>query len=104
VKYRILKHPEYDEWFKKEPIKSKVQIEKRLNKIENEGYFGHIKDLDEDLFEIKFSDGRRIYYIYIQDKNILLLIGGNKNGQSQDINKARNIYTKIITNAKNRKK
>lgn len=37
------------------------------------------------------EDGRRVYYVYLQDEEILLLLGGNKNGQSYDINQAKKI-------------
>jgi len=46
------------------------------------------------VWELKFNDGRRIYYACIPDKNLLLLLGGNKNGQDKDIEKAKNIFIK----------
>ena len=61
-----------------------------------EGHFGHKKDLNKDLHELKFNDGRRIYYTIIPEKSMLLLLGGNKNGQNKDIKKARTILNEII--------
>lgn len=65
--------------------------------IAKDGYFGNHKYLDEeDLWELKFNDGRRIYYVIIDETEVVLLYGGNKNGQSKDIKKASNILRKIV--------
>lgn len=93
-KFAVYKLPEYVEWFENESPKSRLQIESRLFKIEEEGHFGNHKDLKGDLWELKFNDGRRIYYILIPENNVLLLLGGNKNGQSKDISYARKILRK----------
>lgn len=77
--YCILQTPEYP--------RSQVQINKRLLMIKYNGYFGDHKS-------ISFYDERRIYYAYIPEKKILLLLGGNKNGQSKDVSKAKAIYLK----------
>jgi putative addiction module killer protein len=86
--------PQYNEWFQKQTEKSKFQIEKRLDNIKTEGHFGHVRDLHDGLIEIKFNDGRRIYYTVIPINNIILLLGGSKNGQDSDIRKAKNLITK----------
>lgn len=94
MRYRILKTPEYQNWLKKETPKSKVQIASRLASIEMEGYFGNHKDLGDYVWELKWTGGRRIYYAYIPETRILLLLGGNKNGQSKDIAQAKKILRK----------
>jgi hypothetical protein len=43
---------------------------------------------------LRWKEGRRIYYAYIPEKKILLLLGGNKNGQDKDVSKAKAIYLK----------
>lgn len=93
-RYEVYRTPEFDEWFEEERPKSRFQIEQRIKKIEDEGYFGNYKFLKDELWELKFNDGRRIYYVYIPENNVLLLLGGNKNGQDKDIAKAKNIYNK----------
>lgn len=103
TEYTISDLEEYREWFETQTRKSKRQIFKRLENIESEGHFGHFRNLDkagDGLHELKFNDGRRIYYIIIPIANVILLLGGNKNGQDKDIKKARN----IIKEAKNRAK
>lgn len=92
--YEVFSTPEFDEWFEEERPKSRFQIEARIKKIEDCGYFGHHKFLKDEIWELKFNDGRRIYYVIIPKSNILLLLGGNKNGQDKDISKAKNIYIK----------
>ncbi len=63
--FKIYSLSKYEEWFKTQTEKSKVQIEKRLDMIKQDGHFGHIRNLSDDLFELKFNDGRRIYYTII---------------------------------------
>lgn len=100
--YRIILTEEFHEWLNQETPKSRYQIDARLAKIRLDGYFGTHKSvthletgpLKNQIWELKFNDGRRIYYAYIPEKNILLLLGGNKNGQSKDITKAKNIFVK----------
>jgi|694.fasta_scaffold22193_3 putative addiction module killer protein len=100
--FKIYVLPKYDEWFQSQTEKSKVQIENRLDRIKQDGHFGHIRDLGDNLFELKFNDGRRIYYTIIPVNNIILLLGGNKNGQDNDIRKAKNSLQKAKENAKKR--
>ena len=100
--FTVYSLPKYEEWFQDQTEKSKLQIEKRLDMIKREGHFGHIRDLGDDLFELKFNDGRRIYYIIIPVNNVILLLGGCKNGQDSDIRKAKNSIQKAKENAKKR--
>ena len=53
--FTVYSTTEYDEWFNNEPPKSKLQVQDRLFRVIVEGHFGHIKDLDNDLLEIKFN-------------------------------------------------
>lgn len=93
--YKIYKTEEYDDWLLRETKKSRFQIAKRLEKIETEEHFGTIKEnLVEGVNELKWVNGRRIYYAYIPVDEIILLLGGNKNGQSQDITQAQKILKK----------
>lgn len=96
TKYIIYETKEYREWLDEEPLKSKRQILIRILRIEEEGYFGCHKYLErEDIWELKFNDGRRVYYVTAPESKVILLLGGNKNGQSKDIKRAANIFKKI---------
>ena len=39
----------------------------------------------------------RLYYAEIPEKEILLLLGGNKNGQDKDIRQAKKIFNKYVS-------
>ena len=97
--YSIHRSPEFCCWYDEQTEKSKVQIDDRLSKIQEDGYFGVLKSVDEkdEVWELKWKNGRRVYFAYIPEKQILLLLGGNKNGQDKDIRKAKNIYKKHTT-------
>ncbi len=94
--YRIHRVPEFREWFDEQTEKTKVQVDDRLSKIQDEGHFGDHKSVseDDDVWELKWKNGRRVYYSYIPEKKILILFGGNKNGQEKDIRKAKSLYKK----------
>lgn len=94
MRYRIFKTPEYQAWLEDEVPKARVQIAARLERIETEGYFGNHKDLGDNIWELKWAGGRRVYYAYIEELCILLLLGGNKNGQSKDITQSKKILRK----------
>ena len=68
----------------------------RLSHIQDEGYFGDHKDVREDVWELRWKNGRRVYYAYIPEMKILLILGGNKNGQGKDIRKAKKILQKHV--------
>lgn len=80
-----------------ETAKSQVQILGRISRIREEGYFGDYKKVDDLVWELRWKCGRRIYYAHIPEKKILLLLGGNKNGQSKDIRQAKKILHENIT-------
>ena len=89
---KVARTPEFKEWFDKQTEKTKAQIDARLKNIELFNYFGDHKPLGEDLLELKWKNGRRVYYsLILKEELTLVLLGGNKNGQSKDIKKARKI-------------
>ena len=90
---------EYNKWYESLRPKEKAQIAKRLYNIEEYGHFGLVKDLGDFLMELKWINGRRIYYSILQDQNgelTLLVLGGNKNGQDTDIKVAKKILKRYI--------
>lgn len=95
MKINIKKTADYENWFIKETIKSQYQIEKRLSKIKNDGHFGDFKYLDGDLYELRWKNGRRIYFAFLSNPNILLLLGGLKNDQKKDISRSKKMLRKI---------
>ena len=95
-KYRILKDPEFDDWMMLRTKKERLQIHERLDKIATEGHFGDHKSVTDDnsVWELRWENGRRVYYSYLPKTTILILLGGNKNGQKKDITKTTNILSK----------
>lgn len=95
--YVILKSVEYKAWLIKQCKKAVVQIEERLDNVELKGHFGDHKPLDKQiwLWELRWKNGRRIYYFrYISGTKIWLLLGGHKNDQKKDIRKAKHFLEK----------
>jgi putative addiction module killer protein len=90
---------EFRDWFNEQTEKAKVQMDDRLSKIQDEGYFGDHKSVcdDDEVWELKWKNGRRVYFAYIPEKKILVLLGGNKNGQDKDIHKAKSLYKKYTS-------
>jgi len=91
----------------KEPVKEwmlsldtsvRVKIIKRLERI-YDGNFGDFKQIENNLYELKFKLGKgyRIYYTIQGNKIILLLNAGDKSQQSKDILKAKE-YLKELKN------
>ncbi|MBI3508602.1 MAG: type II toxin-antitoxin system RelE/ParE family toxin [Chlamydiia bacterium] len=102
--YQVSKDPSFDEWLHNQPECVQVQVLKRLLKIEMYGHFGDHRSVSDyekghlknAVWELRWANGKRVYYAYIPEKRILLLLGGNKNGQDQDISEAKNIFLKAI--------
>jgi len=65
-------------------------------RIEN-GNFGDFKQLCGNLFELRFffTGDLRIYYAIQQEKVILLLNGGDKSSQKNDLAKATQILDRL---------
>lgn len=87
-------------WLESLSDKEQSQVKARLNRILVHNHFGDAKILGGGLSELKWKNGRRIYFSIIERKIILLLIGGNKNGQDKDIKNARFLigkYTQFET-------
>jgi putative addiction module killer protein len=97
--YQICRVPEFRDWMDEQNEKTKIQVDDRLSRIQDEGHFGDHKSVSEShaIWELRWKNGRRVYYAYILEKQVLVLLGGNKNGQDKDINKAKSLYKKYTT-------
>ena len=91
--YTIIFSSAYEEWFFNQPEKYKAHIAGKLDNIKYKDHFGDHKLIDStnNLWKLRWRNGRRMYFVYLSKQEILLLLGGNKNGQSQNIKKAKNI-------------
>ena len=63
----------------------------RLKRIEETGNFGDCKSVGNGIFEIriKYGCGYRIYYTFENNELVILLCGGDKSTQQDDITKAK---------------
>ncbi len=96
--YFIEKTNEFDKWLRKlKDLKAKSKILFRIQKIENDGHFGDNKSVGEGIREIRinYSKGYRVYFKEKDRKIIILLVGGNKSSQMNDIKKAIEIWKKL---------
>jgi len=78
------------EWLKqlRDPI-AKVQIVKRINRLE-QGNFGDHRFCREGVWELRVDTGAgyRLYYARAGEQIVLLLCGGDKRTQDADIDRA----------------
>jgi len=96
--YLIEKTIEFDKWLRKQnDLRAKAKILFRLQKLENEEYFGDCKPVGNGISELKinYAKGYRIYFKEIDGKIIILLIGGDKSTQQKDIEKSNEIWNKL---------
>ncbi len=78
-------------WLKKlKDIQGKVSILRRIDRIKS-GNFGDYKHVGDRVYElrIKTGPGYRIYYTMRDEVVVILLIGGDKSSQNNDIAKAK---------------
>jgi putative addiction module killer protein len=78
-------------------LKAKAKILFRIQKLENEEHFGDCQPVGNGINELKinYAKGYRIYFKETNGKIIILLLGGDKSTQQNDIEKANEIWNKI---------
>ncbi|MTJ07528.1 MULTISPECIES: type II toxin-antitoxin system RelE/ParE family toxin [unclassified Anabaena] len=84
----------FDNWFDfLRDRRAKAKIRARLDRVED-GNLGDCKSVGEGVFELRidYGPGYRIYFGQEGSKIILLLCGGDKNTQIQDIRKAKEYW------------
>lgn len=84
-------------WLKKlKDVKGKVSILRRVERMKS-GNFGDYKSLGDEISEIRIptGPGYRVYYTKRGDEIIVLLVGGDKSTQSDDIAKAKHLVKEL---------
>jgi putative addiction module killer protein len=93
----IRQHPRFQTFFGE--IKDEVTKAKLIVSIERlaAGNPGKAKSVGEGVWELKieYGPGWRIYYTRVGNKILMLLTGGSKNGQQQDIEVAKQLAREI---------
>ncbi|KAF3887029.1 MULTISPECIES: type II toxin-antitoxin system RelE/ParE family toxin [Nostocales] len=74
-------------------IQARAKIRNRLKRVES-GNLGNYRSVGEGVCELKvdYGPGYRVYFGQIGTTIVLLLCGGDKSTQEQDINKAREYW------------
>ncbi|MCH7410626.1 type II toxin-antitoxin system RelE/ParE family toxin [Belliella sp. DSM 111904] len=69
----------------------------RIQKLENDEHFGDCEPVGDGIRELKvnFAKGYRVYFKEKNGKIIILLLGGDKSTQQNDIKKAKAIWEKL---------
>jgi len=94
----IEKTIEFDKWLRKlKDLKAKAKILFRIQKLEYDGHFGDCKPIGNGIKELRvnFAKGYRVYFKEKDGRIIILLIGGDKSSQQNDIRKAKEIWNKL---------
>lgn len=89
----IQKTDTFNRWLDKLRDKpARLAIQMRINRLKI-GMFGDCKNVGEKVFELRIDCGQgyRVYFMNNGAEIILLLCGGNKSTQQQDIQKAKEI-------------
>lgn len=78
----------FDIWINSldKPLKAKVLVRIERLKV---GLYGKYRNLKQNIAELKFDSGERIYFYEENDNIVLLLNAGNKKRQSNDIKTAK---------------
>jgi putative addiction module killer protein len=80
----------YLDWLRKlRDTTARIAIERRVNRTE-QGNFGDHKFCRDGVWELRVDVGvgYRVYYAIADQQIVLLLCGGDKRGQDEDINRA----------------
>ena len=89
--------PDFRKWILKlRDIRAKVHILLRLTQVEG-GNLGDFKSVGNGVLEIRinYGPGYRLYFAKDGKTIVILLIGGDKFTQDQDIARAKNIWQGI---------
>lgn len=86
----------FDEWFYDlRDSQAKLKINVRLKRV-SAGNFGDYRSVGEGVWELRlnFGPGYRVYFGQVETTIVLLLCGGDKSTQDEDIFQAKKYWTK----------
>ena len=89
--YRVLQTETYKKWLEKlRDNVAKQNILWRIERMRN-GNFGDSKSVGDGVFELRINVGKgyRVYFTNDRKEIVILLIGGDKSTQENDIKKAK---------------
>jgi len=90
--HEVRRTSEFSNWLQgiKDPM-TKARLLRRIEKAETDGHFGKAEPVGNGISEMKidFGPGYRIYFTELNGVTYLLLLGGDKSTQQQDIKDAK---------------
>ena len=93
MKYEIKKHGRFMRWFDRlKDVQARVLIYARIERME-EGLFGDLHGVGGNVSELRIHCGPcyRVYYKARGDELVILLAGGTKKTQAEDIELAKRL-------------
>ena len=96
MKYKLEETKQYAKWVKKVDRHVRIDIAVRLTRAQN-GNFGDHKSVGGGISEMRLHSGKgnRIYYTLRSGTIILLLMGGDKSTQQENIEAAKKLARKL---------
>lgn len=89
----VLTTEDFDKWLRKLKDRTgRLRIVERIDRLAN-GSPGDVRPVGQGISELRltYGPGYRVYYLQDGDLLILLLIGGDKSSQQNDIEKAQEL-------------
>ena len=97
VNYEVRQTEEFSKWLKKlKDVLAKVAIVRRLDRMK-EGNFGDSKSVGSGVFELRVDVGKgyRVYFTNKNNRVVILLVGGDKSTQEEDIKTAKKMAEEV---------
>lgn len=97
MEYEVRQTEKFSKWLRKlKDAVAKVSILRRILRLEN-GNFGDSKPVGEGVFEMRIDVGQgyRIYFTNKDNKIVILLVGGDKSTQEDDIRTAKEMAKEV---------
>ena len=94
---KVVSAPEFNNWYKKLSFREQALLSARIARIEEHDHLGDWKYIFDGLAELRWKNGRRLYFAKLKGGIILLLAGGYKNEQKKDIKKAHALLRKYAS-------
>lgn len=88
---------QFDRWFASlRDVRAKARIDIRIRRLQ-EGNPGDVKPVGGGVSELRltYGPGYRVYYTSMGEELVVLLAGGDKSSQSEDIERAKDLARNI---------